>query len=54
MTEVYIVNTKQGLESAVNEMFNNLEKIEPILKSSKEVYIKVNGIDYLKSSNRIS
>ncbi len=36
MTEVFIVDTKQGLESAVNEMFNNLEKIEPILKSSKE------------------
>ncbi len=50
MTEVFIVDTKQGLESAVNEMFNNLEKIEPILKSSKEVYIKVNGIDYQKHS----
>ncbi len=50
MTEVFIVDTKQGLESAVNEVFNNLEKIEPILKSSKEVYIKVNGIDYQKHS----
>ncbi len=50
MTEVFIVDTKQGLESAVNEMFNNLEKIEPILKSSKEVYIKVNGIDFQKHS----
>ncbi len=50
MTEVFIVDTKQGLESAVNEMFNNLEKIEPILKSSKEVYIKVNGIDFHKHS----
>jgi len=50
MTEVFIVDIKQGLESAVNEMFNNLEKIEPILKSSKEVYIKVNGIDFQKHS----
>lgn len=50
MTEVFIVDTKQGLESAVNEMFNNLEKIGPILKSSKEVYIKVNGIDFQKHS----
>jgi len=50
MTEVFIVDTKQGLESAVNEIFNNLEKIEPILKSSKEVYIKVNGIDFQKHS----
>jgi len=50
MTEVFIFDTKQGLESAVNEMFNNLEKIEPILKSSKEVYIKVNGIDFQKHS----
>ncbi len=48
MTEVFIVDTKQGLELAVNEMFTNLEKIEPILKSSNEVYIKVNGIDFKK------
>ncbi len=48
MTDVYISDTKKGLKSAVKEIFSNLEKSEPILKSSKEVYIKVNGIDFRK------
>jgi len=49
MTEVFIVDTKQGLKSAVKEMFSHIEKAgEPILKSSKDVYIKVNGIDFQK------
>ena len=49
MTEVYIVDTKQGLKSAVKEMFSHIKKAgEPILKSSKNVYIKVNGIDFQK------
>jgi uncharacterized protein (DUF362 family) len=48
MTEVYISDTKKGLKSAVEEIFLHLEKSEPILKSSKEVYIKVNGIDFKK------
>lgn len=47
MSEVFIVDTTQGIESAVKEMFSHLEKGgKPILKSSKEVYIKVNGIDF--------
>ena len=50
MTEVYIVDTKQGLKSAASELFANLEKSGPLLKSSKEVYIKVNGIDFHKHS----
>jgi len=48
MTEVFIIDTKQGLKSAVSELFTYLEKTGPILKSSKEVYIKVNGIDFKK------
>ncbi len=49
MKEVYIVDTKQGIKSAVSELFSNLAKSsETILKSSKEVYIKVNGIDFKK------
>jgi uncharacterized protein (DUF362 family) len=48
MTEVYIVDTKQGIKPAVDELFSDLEKSGPILKSSKEVYIKVNGIDFKK------
>ena len=48
MTDVYIVDTKQGIQSAVDELFSHLEKSGPILKSSKEVYVKVNGIDFKK------
>ena len=48
MTTVFITDTKQGIQSAVEEMFLNLEKDGPILKSSKEVYIKVNGINFYK------
>ena len=48
MTEVFIADTKMGVGKAVNEIFSNLIKSGPILKSSKEVYIKVNGIDYKK------
>ena len=48
MPNVYIVDTKQGLKSAVGEMFSHLEKSAPLLKSSKEVFIKVNGIDFKK------
>jgi len=48
MTDVFIVDTKQGIQSAVEEVFSHLKKTDPILKSSKEVYIKVNGIDFKK------
>jgi uncharacterized protein (DUF362 family) len=48
MTEVFISDTKNGIGKAVSEMFSNLLKSGPILKSSKEVYIKVNGIDFKK------
>ena len=48
MAEVFISDTKMGVSKAVNEIFSNLMKSGPILKSSKEVYIKVNGIDFQK------
>lgn len=48
MTEVIISDTKNGIESAVSNIFKVLEKSGPILKDSKEVYIKVNGIDFKK------
>ena len=48
MTEVFIADTKMGVSKALNEIFSNLMKTGPILKSSKEVYIKVNGIDFKK------
>ncbi|MFX0043638.1 MAG: hypothetical protein ACFE8L_12070, partial [Candidatus Hodarchaeota archaeon] len=49
MTEVYIEDTNQGIKSAVNQIFLHIQKNgQPILKSSKEVYIKVNGIHFKK------
>ncbi len=51
MTEVYIEDTNQGIRSAVNRVFNQIEKVGgTILKKSKEVYIKVNGISFKKHS----
>ncbi|MFX0047760.1 MAG: DUF362 domain-containing protein [Candidatus Hermodarchaeota archaeon] len=48
MTEIFISDTKKGIEPAVKEIFTNLEISGPIIKKSKEVYIKVNGIDFKK------
>lgn len=49
MTEVYIEDTNQGIKSAVNRIFNQIEKAGgTILKKSKEVYIKVNGVNFKK------
>ena len=49
MTEVYIEDTNQGIKSAVNRIFNQIESAGgTILKKSKEVYIKVNGINFKK------
>lgn len=49
MTKVYIVDTTHGLLPAVRALCHNIEKAgEPILKSSKNVYIKVNGINFQK------
>jgi uncharacterized protein (DUF362 family) len=52
MTEVYIEDTNQGIKSAVNRIFSHIEKAgETIIKASKEVYIKVNGIDFKKHTH---
>ncbi|UCD00991.1 MAG: DUF362 domain-containing protein [Promethearchaeota archaeon] len=49
MAEAYIEDTNQGIKSAVKRIFNQIEKAGvSILKKSKEVYIKVNGIDFKK------
>ncbi|MFX1477771.1 MAG: DUF362 domain-containing protein [Promethearchaeota archaeon] len=49
MTKVFIEDTNQGLKSAVNKIFANIEKFNrPILKESKEIYLKPNGIDFKK------
>lgn len=46
MTDVYITDTKKGISTAVEEMFLNLEREGTILIKSKDVYIKVNGINF--------
>ncbi|MCP4762748.1 MAG: DUF362 domain-containing protein [archaeon] len=46
MTTVFITDTKKGINEAVEDMFSNLEKEEPIPYTSKDIYIKVNGIDH--------
>lgn len=51
MADVYLVETDKEIQSAINKMFHNLEKSGPILKSSKEVYIKINGIDAKKHTH---
>ncbi|MFX1378811.1 MAG: DUF362 domain-containing protein [Promethearchaeota archaeon] len=51
MVEVYIEDTNQGIKSAVNRIFNQINQAGTIiLKKSKEVYIKVNGINFMKHS----
>ncbi|MFX0026273.1 MAG: DUF362 domain-containing protein [Candidatus Hermodarchaeota archaeon] len=50
MTEVYIEDTNQGIKSAVKKILDKIELTGHIIKNSKEVYIKVNGIDYKKHS----
>ncbi|MFW9874808.1 MAG: DUF362 domain-containing protein, partial [Candidatus Thorarchaeota archaeon] len=51
MSQVFIEDTSQGIKSAVNRIFNQIEKAGGlILKSSKDVYIKVNGINFKKHS----
>lgn len=48
MTDVFISETKNGIEPAIREIFANIEKDGSILKESGEVFIKVNGIDFKK------
>jgi len=48
MGQVFLYNTDKGIRNAINQIFTGLEKSGPILKNSKEVYIKINGIDFRK------
>ncbi|MHA1265949.1 MAG: DUF362 domain-containing protein [Candidatus Helarchaeota archaeon] len=49
MPKVFIVETNGELSTAVEKLFSLLETAKsPLLKQSKEVYLKVNGIDYKK------
>lgn len=47
MEKVYISETDQGVKRAVNEIISKIEDANGnLLKSSKKVYIKPNGIDF--------
>ncbi|TFF86571.1 MAG: DUF362 domain-containing protein, partial [Promethearchaeota archaeon] len=49
MTKVFVSDTSSGIDSAVKDIFEWLQKEEiQLIKSSKDVYIKVNGIDFKK------
>ncbi|MFW9971953.1 MAG: DUF362 domain-containing protein [Candidatus Odinarchaeota archaeon] len=49
MIKVYIEDTNQGIKQAVNKLFTHFEQDgQIIIKKSKEVYIKVNGINFQK------
>ncbi len=50
MTDVFIVETNDGIKKAVDHILSEIENKGPILKKSKEVYIKVNGIDFKEHS----
>ncbi|MGB5911978.1 MAG: hypothetical protein WBH31_12360 [Promethearchaeia archaeon] len=50
MTDVFIEDINQGIKSAIDKILDKIELTGPIIKSSKEVYIKVNGIDFKKHS----
>jgi len=51
LKDVFLLDTKGGIQPAVEKLFNDLETSGPILKSSKEVYIKINGIDAKKHTH---
>lgn len=47
MAKVYISETDNGIKDTVYELIANIEASDgPILKSSKRIYIKPNGIDF--------
>ncbi|TXT58173.1 MAG: hypothetical protein BAJALOKI1v1_1730007 [Promethearchaeota archaeon] len=47
MSKVFISDTTQGIKKAIYKLLSNIEQqTGTIIKSSKEVYIKPNGIDF--------
>jgi len=50
MTDVFIINTINGIQDAVNEILTKIEDSKPILKKSNVVYIKPNAVDFRKHS----
>jgi len=47
MTNVFISDTTKGIKKAVEEIFTNLEKDGLEIKSSKDIYIKINGVNII-------
>lgn len=43
-TKVYIAKTEQSIKTAISKIFTQVEAEQPILKNSREVYLKVNGV----------
>ncbi len=43
---VYVIDTSSGIKSAIEKLLNQISKEKPILKSSKQVYLKVNGVHF--------
>ncbi|MFX0146426.1 MAG: DUF362 domain-containing protein [Candidatus Hodarchaeota archaeon] len=50
MTDVFIIDTKNGIQDAVNNILTKIEDSKPILKNSKVVYIKPNAVDFRNHS----
>ncbi|MFO8020535.1 MAG: DUF362 domain-containing protein [Promethearchaeia archaeon] len=49
MTNVYIADSKESIQAATDKILNQIkDKTGSILKSSRKVYIKINGIDFKK------
>lgn len=48
-TKVYITKTDKGIKPAVETILTQIDETRPILKSSKEVYLKVNGVHCKKN-----
>jgi uncharacterized protein (DUF362 family) len=46
--QVIFTDTKNGIDHAVKEIFEHFGGVRALLKSSKDVYIKVNGVDLKK------
>ena len=48
-TKVYIAKTDEGIKPAVDTILTQIDETRPILKGSKEVYLKVNGVHCKKN-----
>ncbi len=45
---VHLVDTSYGIKPAIEKILNQMSKETPILKSSKQVYLKVNGVHFAR------